>query len=138
DITAISDAQAEELKRFHKSYFDVAAILSNASGLKYTAALRGLLATEFKSPSEPFVRLFAKQVYNGAVTEKVVFQSTDLLRRSIQHMLSEMVSDRLKSALEQEQKAVKEDVAAASVDTAAPTKDKLVETTPEEMEGFYI
>ena len=139
DITSITDAQIEELKRFHKSYFDVPTILSNASGLKYTAALRAVLASEFKSPSEAFVRLFTKQVYTGAVTEKVVFQFTDLLRRSIQHMLSEMVSDRLKSALEKEENAVKSAATTASTDVEpVVAKDKLIETTPEEMEGFYI
>lgn len=138
DITTITDSQAEELKRFHKSYFDVSSILANASGLKYTAALRALLTTEFKSPSEAFVRLFAKQVYSGPVTEKVIFQFTDLLRRSIQHMLSEMVSDRLKSALEQEEKSVAKTEEPVQAEPVNVPKDKLIETTPEELEGFYI
>ncbi len=36
DITEIKDQQIEELKKFHKSYFDLANILSSASELKYT------------------------------------------------------------------------------------------------------
>lgn len=140
DISAITEVQIEELKRFHKSYFDVATIMSNASGLKYTAALRALLVSEFKTPSEPFVRLFAKQVYNGPVTDKVIFQFTDLLRRSMQILLSEMVSDRLKSALDQEAKTVKEEVdgTPSAPATEALSKEKFIETTSEEMEAFYI
>lgn len=140
NIASITDAQVEELKRFHKSVFDVASIMSNASGLKYTAALRTLLVSEFKSPSEAFVRLFAKQVYSGPVTDKVIFQFTDLLRRSMQVMLSEMVSDRLKSALDQEAKTVKEAVAGATPadEEGTEPKERLIETTSEEMEGFYI
>lgn len=138
DITRITDGQIEELKKFHKSYFDVANIVSSASELKYTAALRNLLAVEFKTPSEQFVRFFAKQVHNGMVTDKVVFQFTELLRRSIQHLLSEMVSDRLKSALQQEEQASKEEEAAAKEQEAAAAKERVVETTAEELEGFYI
>lgn len=141
NITTITDGQTEELKRFHKSVFDVASILSNASGLKYTAALRNLLISEFKAPSEAFVRHFTKQVYSGMVTDKVVFQFTELLRRSMQLMLSEMVSDRLKSALDQEAKTAQVEVAAGAPSTMVvddvPVKP-VVETTPEEMEGFYI
>ncbi len=142
DITSISDLQIEELKKFHKSYFDVASIVSSASELKYTAALRSILASEFKAPSEPFVRFLAKQVYSGPVTDKVVFQFSDLIKKSLQLFFSEMISDRLKSALDQEEQAQKE-VAGVVVPEVAITnqgveKEKVVETTDEEMEGFYI
>lgn len=43
DITDIKESQIEELKKFHKSYFDVENILSSASELKYTGSLRILL-----------------------------------------------------------------------------------------------
>ncbi|OAV65643.1 hypothetical protein Barb6_02814 [Bacteroidales bacterium Barb6] len=37
DLTDIKGNQTEELKKFHKTYFDVETILSSASELKYTA-----------------------------------------------------------------------------------------------------
>lgn len=143
DITSITDLQIEELKKFHKSYFDVASIVNSASELKYTAALRGILASEFKAPSEPFVRFLAKQVYTGPVTDKVVFQFSDLIKKSLQHFFSEMISDRLKTALDQEEQVQKEVAGMAPAPVAdngnAPApKEREVETTPEELEGFYI
>ena len=144
DITSITDLQIEDLKRFHKSYFDAASIAAAASELKYTAALRGLLAAEFKTPSEAFVRFFTKQVYSGMVTDRIIFQFSDLLRKSMHLMLSEMISDRLKSALNQEEQEAKKQVneeataLAPAVDAAGAGKEKLITTTPEEMEGFYI
>ena len=142
DITSITDLQIEELKKFHKSYCDVASIVSSASELKYTAALRSILAAEFKAPSEPFVRFLAKQVYTGPVTDKIVFQFSDLIKKSLQLFFSEMISDRLKSALDQEEQAQKEVVGGTpeATITAAPSqeKEREIETTAEEMEGFYI
>jgi hypothetical protein len=140
DITAITDQQAEELKKFHKSYFDENTIKGSASELKYTAALRAVLASEFKTPSEAFVRYFTKQVYTGMVTDKVIFQFSDLLRKSIQNTISDMVSDRLKSALDKEQQLAKQAAAdqAPEAEEAAGDKERLIVTTPEEMEGFYI
>lgn len=137
DITAITDQQIEELKKFHKSYFDVTNIISSASELKYTAALRALLVAEFKNPSEPFVRFFTKQVYSGMVTDKVVFQFSDLLRRSMHTMLSDMITERLNSAAKLEQEGAKKE-APTPVASEPVEKERLIETTPEEMEGFYI
>ncbi len=142
DITNITDLQIEELKRFHKSYFDVVSITAAASELKYTAALRAILVSEFKAPSDSFVRFFTKQVYTGVVTDKVVFQFSDLLRKSMHLMLSEMISDRLKSALNQEEQAAKKqaeaELATSGIESETVSKERLVETTPEEMEAFYI
>lgn len=143
DITNITDLQIEELKRFHKSYFDVVSITAAASELKYTAALRAILVNEFKAPSDGFVRFFTKQVYSGVVTDKIVFQFSDLLRKSMHLMLSEMISDRLKSALNQEEQAAKKQAAeeaatTTTVELETVGKERLVETTPEEMEAFYI
>ncbi|WP_303681056.1 type I restriction endonuclease, partial [Pelodictyon luteolum] len=40
DITEINDGQLEELKKFHKSSFDVDSIVNTASDLKYTNELK--------------------------------------------------------------------------------------------------
>jgi len=128
-------------KMDERPFLDVVSITAAASELKYTAALRALLVNEFKAPSDGFVRFFTKQVYSGMVTDKIVFQFSDLLRKSMQLMLSEMISDRLKSALDQEEKAAKKQAAEQAgviVEPEPLTNERLVETTPEEMEAFYI
>ena len=42
DITSITDAQTEELKKFHKSYFNLDEILTTATELKFTGAIKAL------------------------------------------------------------------------------------------------
>ena len=66
-MTDISDTEIEELKKFHKSYYSLENILSSASELKYTSELKQVIAKEFANPSPEFVRLLAKNVYDGVM-----------------------------------------------------------------------
>lgn len=43
NIAEIKDNQIEELKKFHKSYFDADSIVNTASELKFTSELKFLL-----------------------------------------------------------------------------------------------
>src|SRR5690606_29278454 len=118
---------------FHKAYYDFNNIVNTASDLKYTFELKKLLHSEFTDPTNEFVRHFAKQVYPGMITAKVMEQFTDLTKKSIQQYLSDQITERLKSAL------TKEDAAAKEQDSlhVAP-KESNIETTQEELEAFMI
>jgi hypothetical protein len=48
NITEIKDNQIEELKKFHKSYFDIESIVNTASELKYTIELKNLIQSRTK------------------------------------------------------------------------------------------
>ena len=95
----LKDTQIEELKKFHKSYFDVDMILSSASELKYMGELRTVIGKEFTTPSPDFVRFFGKQVYDGVFTPKVLEQFSTLVKRTINNYVSDIISDRLKAAI---------------------------------------
>lgn len=136
DITTVSDNQIEEVKQFHKSYFNESTIAARASELKYTAAIKSLLLGELKTPSEGFVKYFAGQVYKGRITDKVVHHFTELMRGCIQQTLNDMVNDRLKAAIAQEQ-AEAEKTAEPAQEATEETGPKIV-TTPEETEAYYI
>jgi hypothetical protein len=137
----LKESQIEELKKFHKSYFDINNILSTASELKYMSELKSVIKSEFASPSNDFVRLLAKKVYDGVITSKVLDQFTDLVKRTIANHINDVMSERLNVAIKSTEEHVstnvqpeeEEDKDTNSVDT----KNK-IETTIEELEGFYI
>lgn len=136
NLLDLRDNQIEELKKFHKSYFDVEQIISTASDLKYTGELKGLIQHELANPSDTLVRHFAKQVYPGMLNAKMMDYFTSLVRKSFQHTFSDQIADRLKTAFSQEEVSV-----SASVPETAPIEEKngpLIVTTAEELEGFYI
>lgn len=136
----IRDNQIEEVKQFHKSYFNVDSIVNAASELKYMKGLKDIIHSEIESPSEPFVRLFAKQVYSGPVTSKILEQFTILTKRSFSQVISDTITDRFKTALNNETEKKPDDLQNTSEATPASSADEAskVITTGEEQEAFLI
>lgn len=138
NVTDIKDNQVEELKKFHKSYFNTENIQTTASELKYMNELKILLNVEFQNPSEGFVKLFAKQIYRGMLTSKVVEQFGALTRKSIQQYINDLITERLTSALKKENDAEQPVAENGSVTTNTEEKGSMIETTEEEKEGYLI
>lgn len=136
NIESIKDNQIDELKKFHKSYFDVGNILSTASELKYMSELKNAIKTEFNSPTPEFVKLLAKRVYDGVMTAKALEQFTDLVKRTLSIYINDVMSEKLNVAI----KATETEIIAES--TATPVEEEKNEnkivTTEEELEAFYI
>ncbi len=136
NITEIKDNQIEELKKFHKSIFDAESIVNTASELKYTNELKNIFQNELSNPSPEFFKFFAKQVYPSVVTAKVLEQFTNLMKKSIQHHISDLITDRLKTALSKEdEEAKKQD---AVLNEQLKVDENKIVTTQEELEAFMI
>jgi len=139
NVTDIKDNQIEELKKFHKSYFDVDNIVNTASELKFMNELKAFINIEFQNPTDGFVRYFAKQAYSGVLTAKLMEQFTALTKKSIQQYINDLITERLKSALKKEnadEQNATEQEALAIADTNST--DSKVDTTADELEGFMI
>lgn len=135
NINEIKDNQIEELKKFHKSVFDADSITNTASELKFTNELKHLFQQELLNPNPEFVKYFAKQVYPSNISAKVLDQFTNLTKRSIQQHISELITERLKTALTKEDEKTKEQ----EVELEMSKSDELkVNTTEEELDGFMI
>ncbi len=136
NVTDIKDNQIEELKKFHKSYFDIDNIVNTASELKYMNELKTFINAEFQNPSDTFVRHFAKQAYPGVLTAKLMEQFTALTKKSIQQYINDLITERLKSALKKENEV--EQSSEQELVIVPTVSESKVETTEEELEGFMI
>lgn len=136
DITNIKPFQLEELKKFHKSNFDVENITNTANELKYTNELKKIIHSELTEPSDDFIRYLAKQIYTGQVNAKVIELFRNLIKASFQQYLSDNITDRLKNALTKEQDIESEH--AEIITAQSSSKESDVFTTEQELEGFYI
>lgn len=134
-MVPIRDRQIEQLKKFHKATFNEESILSSAADLKYTNDLRHQISQEFASPTPDFVKHFTRKVYPGVITAKVLDQFTNLTKLSIQQHINDIISERLKVALDTEDKVSKQTDAAQA---AALQADPKVVTTEEELEAYMI
>ncbi len=135
NLTEIKETQIEELKKFHKSYFDIGSIVNTASELKYTKELLQLIQQEFANPSTDFVKHFAKQVYPSVVTAKVLDLFTNLTKKSVQQHINDLINERLKIAMKKEEEPVQ---TTQTIQQPIEESANKVVTTEEELEGFMI
>jgi hypothetical protein len=124
----------KELKKFTKTAFDLDEILYSASELKYTREIKKILAKELESPSEDFVKFFAKQVYTGILTPNVKEKFEGITKIALNQFIKDKVNSRLKTALDvsDDKETIKE-----TEEPITSSKNKIL-TTEEEWEGFYI
>jgi hypothetical protein len=133
DVTNIKDEHIEELKRFHKSYYDHDSITNTASELKYTNEIMAIIRNEITSPSEWFVRGIAKIVYPSVVTAKVYEQFVALTKKSFSSVINDMFTERLKAAMPKEAEVAPP----IETPTEGEEEDSRIVTTEEELEGYY-
>lgn len=142
NILHFEDHQINELKKFTKSAFSLEDILTTASTLKYTGAIKKILEEQLKNPSEPFVRFFATQIYDGRLTQQVIEQFTQIVKEARAQFINERINERLKSALSANDSEEAPSVAAASEETDSLTEatedDKRIVTTQDETDGYNI
>ena len=134
-----------EVKKFAKTLYNEDNILSNASELKYKKQIRSFLSQELDSPSEEFVRLFAKRVYSGLLTTERKDQFTQLVGQAFREWENTLLNERLQNALDSTTSLSLEDKASSS-SAPSPTSEEEVQiirdngvvTTEDELEGFRI
>lgn len=104
NLLELSDSDIEQMKKFHKSYFNESDILSTAQELKYTLELRNVLTQEIDSPEPEFVRFFIKKIEeNKTVTQRVIEQFTPLIKKAFNGIINERITERLGRAIKSEE-----------------------------------
>jgi len=137
DMLDIKEPLVEELKRFRKESFETDEIVSAASGLKYTKEMKRILGEELNSPSDEFVKFLTKQVYSGMVRKTTLEKFRDVAHHAFKEFINEKISDRLKSALEQES-GIDTGEEAIEGEQLGEEEETGIITTEEEIEGFHI
>lgn len=135
DLTDIKENQIEELKKFHKSYFDIDSIINSASELKYMGELKSIIKDEFTNPSVELVKLLASRVYDGSMRQTIIEQFTPLVKRSLASHVNDIISERLKGALSANEEAESEEQQAPEEQVVEVEK---INTTDEELESYQI
>lgn len=136
NMLSLKDSSINELKKFCKENFDKEKIFSTAEELKYTSLIRGLLASEYDSPSEEFVRFVLNHIYDGQKNQRVIEKFTPVIKKAFSSFINELVNNKISSALSNDNDAPKKEEA-DPVDQVQEPTSKIV-TTEEEIESFYI
>lgn len=140
NILDLKDVQVPELKKFCKSNFNVSDILDTASDLKYSHEFQDYFAGQMQDPCDEFVRLFVAQVFNGRITQAVIEKFRPILRKALNGFISELMNNKIKSALniENADKEPQEEKASETPAEEESHREKDIVTTDEELEAYFI
>lgn len=139
NILQFEDHQINELKKFTKPAFSLEDILTTASTLKYTSAIKKVLKEEMNTPSEPFVRFFTSKIYDGRITQPVIEQFTNIVKEATTQFVNERINERLKSALSVNQPESSLNPEVAAGESTETSSGKIgIETTEDEIDGYNI
>lgn len=130
DLLGYDENDLAELERFHKDKFDIEAIQSAASSLKYLKSAMSYIKAQWDSPDEEFVRLAAKSFYDSRMTSAVVESLKPIIKRAFDDLFKQRVRARISVAFEEEEST---NLASGAVDSKQE-----IETTEEELQGFLI
>ena len=125
NITDFKQAQLETLFEFCKDKFDVDKAYSNAGDLKYIKQFELVIESEYRSPSDDFVRYLLDKsgIYDGVKTAKVI----DKHKKTTVEAFNLFMSKVMKTSLD------------FSLNKQVEDKEKSqVVTTVEELEGYAI
>ena len=149
----LSDTDIEQLKKFHKSYYNEQEILSTAQELQITIQVKELLNRNFQSPEDEFVRYFVKYTGDGKSSAKQIEQYRPIVKKSIAYVINDIIADRLNVAIKNENstdKQSEDENACNNEQTAHPEAEKLTDgivfqdkekgivTTQEEIDAYNI
>lgn len=135
NLLDLKDVHIEELKKFHKSYYNTDTILSSASELKYMMALKSIIAQEFSNPSTEFVKVLGKKVHRGTFSQNMVDYFGGLIKKTISIYVNDLITNRLKVAIDNEGKE-KEEAQEPAIEENK--QERHIETTEVELEAYYI
>jgi len=97
----LSDTAIEQIRKFHKSYYNESEILNTAQELQVTIQVKNMMEQIFKQPSDEFVRYFVRNLNDGKSTPKLIEQYRPIIKRSIISIIDDIISDRMNIASKQ-------------------------------------
>ena len=136
DIEDLKDNAIKVLESFTKNEYSLENILDSAEGLKYIKAIRKEIEKEIENPSDELVKLLVNRFFDKPLIASRMATFKEYAKKALTLSINESISDRLKSALNINEKAQPEnDVKAQPI---TENSDSKIITTDEELEAFQI
>ena len=135
NILKLTKKDIKELEKFKKVNFNVDEVVSRADTLKYRNLIKKQLLSEFENPSDEFIRVIGKQVYDGVLTQSIREKFGNIISIVINEIVNEKINKTLSDAVasnEEEQEDNNNNEAEEEI------KDESIVTSEFEKEAFFI
>jgi hypothetical protein len=109
DIEDLKDNAIKILESFTKTEYNLETILDSAEGLKYIKAIRKEFEKEIDNPSDEMVKLLVNRFFDKPLTANRMIAFKEYTKKALAISINESISDRLKSALNINEKIEKKD-----------------------------
>lgn len=86
NILDIKENLVGELKKFHKSNFNIQEIFDTASELKYSYEIKHLFAQDLQSPTDDLIKYFLSNIYSGLKTQNVIERFRPIVKKALNHI----------------------------------------------------
>ncbi len=140
-ISDFDETLIPELKRLSRSSFDLESVLSTANELKFMREIKSLLAQQLTKPSEDFVKFCSAGIGVKPRNSSQKEQFIEVARRAFNAFIADRLSEKLKTALGASAPSMSYDEQPSAPDASSEQKtdlDSQINTTVDELEGFYI
>lgn len=132
NLLEMTDADYQELIKFHKTNLDVKEILDSASELRYLSQLTEAIKKEITSPSDGFIRyILTQEVYDGRLTQNIIDKFRPLVKKAFADYVNILVNDKIQTALKNDSRLNDDE----EVDSSSDAPEEI---SPDEMTSFYI
>ncbi len=137
DVLNLKDRDIKQLQKFSNESLDIENILSMAGSKKYVNGIKDIFKKEAIDPSDDMAKFFAARLTDKMLRQNVLDEFKAYTKQAFAEIVNDMVNDRInsiKSRLAEESSPgnTSED------DTPDVEEDNGIETTQEELEGFFI
>ncbi len=143
DILNPKEAKIAELKKFHKTNFNIDEIFNTASELKYSNEFKNTISSELQNPTDEFTKFFLGRTYSGRLTQSVIEKFKPILKKALNNYINELMNDKIKAALKTDEESEQtKEVSAVQAEPTQIEEDQRIEpkimTTNEELEAYFI
>lgn len=135
NLLNITKKDIMELDKFVKDNFNIDDAISRADDLKYRNLIKKTLVKEFENPSDEFIRVIAKQIYDGVLTQNVRDKFGEIIVAVNQEFINEKVQKRLADAVEKNDIQTQEETE-QEIEESSETADN--QPSDIEKQGLYI
>jgi predicted type IV restriction endonuclease len=133
NLDNLRDRDIKELEKFARDNLDVDSILSMANAKKYHREIQAIFKTEIESPSDEFVKFFARKLTDKMMTAPIIDEFRGYIKKSFAEVLHDMASDKINAL----QTNLQIDLPLDDEVVQQEDKNQII-TTDEELEGYYI
>lgn len=127
DLLGYDENDLRELEKFHKANFSIENIKAAASTLKYLRGAMAFIERQWADPDEAFVRMVAKDFYDGQLRSPVVESLKPIVKRAFGDLFRQRALKRIDTAFDGQNE-----------ETLPEVNEAKIETTEEELQGFMI